>query len=488
MNQSAMFKIEQEDFKVEYGLGGPFEARAFGEEIEEIDKKIDAEYSELSEIDSEISRLTNHADAFDYKLAVASGVIAGLIDSFWVGEFDFKRGKAWSNKKVNEFVMETAKRQGYEEEETKGLKGAIKYLEDKFPVPSDNVWKGEGAKISAKSHHLDDMAHHPTPVGLFFSILTQFTKKGYFQNRDGEFFAFSLDENGEGLVGNNFSAKIYAGTINWFFHLVSDMSGSNKTAGVGMGIPGPIVSMVKEFSSIPGVDKTKLPGKVNEAFVKDRFDLRSELAVWHELGRQAVPVIFNEIFVRALYFFRRLCVELRERGEDSIDWKKTLPFKNRTIARMLTISSGTFVAVDLGDAAMRAAVASKGNKAVAGKEFLLRVNFVGVGRFSVAVFVDSYMGYKKSKFRDERAILLCGHLYLINAKVFYFQAGMWVASRSTYEAIREVSIIAESSAKAVLFSWEENRKSLARISGFLEQAEERNPDLQVDINNILGWE
>ena len=160
-------------------------------------------------------------------VAVGSGILAGLVDSFWVGTFDFKRGKAWSNKKVNDFVMKVAKSKGYEGER---LDRAIKFLEDKFKIPSDNIWSGKDLGISARSHHLDDLAHHPTPIGLFFSILTQFTKKGYFQNSSGQFLPITVDENGEGLIGHDVSTKLFCGTINWFFHLVSDMSGSNKLA------------------------------------------------------------------------------------------------------------------------------------------------------------------------------------------------------------------------------------------------------------------
>lgn len=323
-------------------------------------------------------------------VAVASGILSGIVDSLWVGEFKMERGKAWSNKSVNDFVMKVAKSKGYEGYR---LEGAIKFLEDKFHVPSDNIWNGQDVDISAKSHHLDNLAHHPTPIGLFFSILTQFTKKGYFQNSEWQFLPITIDEKGEGLIGNNIPSKIFAGTVNWFFHLVSDMSGSKKTAGAGMEIPGPIVSLLKEVSMIPGLNKTGLAKKMKEIFVKEKFDLRSELAVGHELGRQAMPVILNECIVRAFYFIRRLLLEIKEKQSfEKIEWKKTMPWKNRTIARMLTIATGIFTLIDLGDAAIRGSIKSGGNPAMFAKEFVLHVNFVGVGRFAIAVGTDVSMG------------------------------------------------------------------------------------------------
>jgi hypothetical protein len=83
-------------------------------------------------------------------------------------------------------------------------------------------------------------------------------------------------------------------------------------------------------------------GKILEAV---KFDLRTEIGVAHEIGKQAIPVIINECIVRGFYFIRRFVMEIKaneiKRIGDlgKIDWKKTLPFKNRTIVRMLTISS-----------------------------------------------------------------------------------------------------------------------------------------------------
>jgi hypothetical protein len=116
-------------------------------------------------------------------VAVGSGILTGIVDSLWVSEFKMERGKAWSNKLVNDCVMKAAKAKGYKGDR---LDGAIKFLEDKFPIPSDNIWKGKDIGISTKSHHLDDLAHNPSLIGLFFSMLTQFTKTGYFQNSEGK--------------------------------------------------------------------------------------------------------------------------------------------------------------------------------------------------------------------------------------------------------------------------------------------------------------
>jgi len=487
-------KVLDEAIEVEYDFclapnGTPSSGLSASEQIlaglGRVEREIQATQDRLDALDGHIDRLTNHADRIDNLVAVGSGLLAGLIDVLWVGEFDFKRGKAWSNHTVNDLVMKAAKAQGYEGER---LDGAIRFLEKKFPVPSDNIWKDKGSGISARSHHLDDLAHHPTPIGLFFSILTQFSKEAYFQNGEGIFLPISIDDKGLELIGTDVPSKIFCGTVNWFFHLVSDMSGSNKTAGVGMGIPGPIVSLLKELSTIPGLDKTGLPQKLKEAFVKEKFDLRAELAVLHEVGRQAVPVLINEVLVRAFYFIRRLVTEVKAKGSFAdIEWKQTLPWNNRTIARMLTIATGTFTAVDLADAAIRAGLKSDGNLATFGAQLLLRVNFVGIGRFGLAVYFDVSMGSQRDRLREERIAVLSEQLHWANAKVAYLQADVWQAAAGTEASLRKAEQVMRQSIEIFSRAWEANRASLRQISHMRTQIHANNPRLLDDIQDILKW-
>ena len=274
------------------------------------------------------------------------------------------------------------------------------------------------------------MAHHPTPIGLFFSILTQFTKNAYFQDSHGEFLRIQITD--DGLIGTDIKTKLFAGTVNWFFHLVSDMSGSHKTAGVGMGIPGPIVSMLKEFSMLPSVKGTKLPAMLRKAYAKDHIDLRTEMAVLHQIGKQAVPVIINEVIVRAFYFIRRLYMEIKEKGSwKNIEWGKTMPFNNRTIGRMLTIATGTFTACDMADAAIRSG-------GFQNPQILLRINYVGIGRFAIAVYTDVKMGVQRSQLRKERMALMSQQIALHGAKILYLENNTWIACANAGESFIEV--------------------------------------------------
>ena len=119
------------------------------------------------------------ADKTDYIIAAASGILTGIIDSFWVGEFSLSEAQDWGHSKANRFVLKVAQIKGYEKND---LEGAIKYLEKNAPMPSDqltSIWGG------GLQHHFRDFAHHASIIGLVFSILTQFTGLSYGTNTEG---------------------------------------------------------------------------------------------------------------------------------------------------------------------------------------------------------------------------------------------------------------------------------------------------------------
>ena len=348
---------------------------------------------------------------FDYKMAAASGVVAGLCDAIFVGKFSLDRANEWGSAKVNEFVVWVAKQHsGFRGE---SLRDAIQFLEDQYPFVGDKYTAEFGGGLQ---HHLRDFSHHFSLEGLVFSILTQFTGKVYGTNQYGDFIAVPVEEQWfkEGLIGDNFCEKLFLGTVRWFLHMASDMAGSSSNPGEGTGIPGPLLSMIKELSALPlfknamdsGMGARKFISKMFNgtlfAQVDDegrevprRFNLRTEIGIVHELGRQALPVLLNECLTRGCYFLHHLYLEMKDNDVRSLsdlkqlDMDRILPFNNSRVVRMVSIASATFTAVDLADAAIRAAlVGFTEGRVLAGKEFLLRVNYVGVTRLVFAIGVD----------------------------------------------------------------------------------------------------
>lgn len=276
------------------------------------------------------------------------------------------------------------------------------------------------------------------------------------------------------------------------------MSGSNKTAGAGMGIPGPIISLLKEISSLPVLRDKGMAKHIHNAYVKNKFDLRAEMAVGYEIGRQALPVILNEAIVRAFYFIRRLAMEIKAKSSlFQIDWDKVMPWRNRTIVRMLTIAHGTFTAIDLSDAAIRAgikaikdeaAVGGASGGAVAatsfGKDFILRVNFVGIGRLGIAISSDMKMGWQRIAREDERLTLECQQLGLLHAKIFYKQAGMWIAAENAQSAIYQMTSVSQKAVAFHVASLEAMRNDALSIES---HAGHLSAELGSELSDILKW-
>ena len=470
-----IFSEENDDLKVEYEIiniehSQDEEIKKYVKaKIKNIDSAIDINDSKLQEYNKQLKKFTNQADALDYTVAIGSGILAGIIDSFFVGDFSLSDGKKWGNEQLEKIVKKLGKNDNVYE--------AKKNLE-KFHIPSDTskVWNKKN--ITPHTHRIDDLAHHTSLVGLISSITTQFTEISYFQNRFGE--NLCLDITDKGLIGNNLSEKIFAGTVNWFYHLVSDMTKSEGNIGYGMGIPGPILSLAKELSMLPGINKTKLPQIIDYFYVKG-FDLRTELGVLQQLEKQAIPVILNEVLIRVFYFFSRLIKEYKEKENfKDIDWKNVLPYKNRTLTRMLTISSGTFLAFDLLDAGIR----SGGNWGT----FVLRVNFVNIGRFTVSCYNEYKMEREKEKIKKDILDLYSQQLSLNNIKLSYNIAGMWVSTKEAIENIEEFSNNIQNSIPYIDNSNKELKEELDKIGDSIDiiKKENKNQKLLKNLKSILS--
>ena len=227
----------------------------------------------IYDLNSQIELLSSQADNLDYVVAIASGIACGLLDILWVGEFDLTNGRSIASDKVDAFVKKTAEM--FEGEKFDDVKSAVKALEKRFPIPSDGNTPDFGGGLQ---HHLRDFAHHPTIVGLAFSLLTQFTEKSYGTDVNGVFLVVDVPEKSKPFIGKDVPQKILMGTITWFFHLVSDVAGSSSTAGVtgGTGIPGPILALAKEISAILFFKDIKVDDDMSLSLFVTSVDTASE--------------------------------------------------------------------------------------------------------------------------------------------------------------------------------------------------------------------
>lgn len=419
---------------------------------------------DLAKINDELERYTCYARKEEYALAVASGILAGMVDALFVQDTPLlgastEEARANANKLVNNFIEQYADKRGYKDAgpRSKRFRNKVAYLEETFSVAQDNTWSGKDIRVYTGNHHLADLAHHPTPAGLMAAIIVQFFRIGIFVNRDGEWHLLHVKTTEEDILNNlipavitgflNWLAAISVSTFeekseqeapeaikelsrvvastpmlievakcadNWFGHLVSDVGGSNSTAGAGMGIPGVFLSMLYEIAAIPPLKDTGLLEYLNNLYAKDRFDLRKELAVLESshdqviggLGKQAIPVLLNEVLVRTGYFVLQLGRGLSENTSlADIPWRDIIPVGNRTVDRMIAVSSMTLVVADTTDAAVHASLESAGNWILFSQRFAARFNFVAAGRAAVAVVREASDDAKELQLLHEKRLL-----------------------------------------------------------------------------------
>ena len=370
------------------------------------------EFPELADdfINIEFDDNVDKADKKDYLLAAACGVLTGSLSVLWSKKFDLSEAHKVGTDKADDMVVSVAKAMGYKKED---VEGAIAFLEKKFPMAGDALTNEFGG---GKQHHLRDFSHHPTPIGLICSIAMQFTGEGWGTDTQGNLIHVKITK--EGFIGRTFADKVVFGTINWFFHLISDLDGSSGSvlngSGKGTGIPGPILSLLKELSTLPifravdenNINKPKIFSEYisklfNGTLIKNengepiRFDLRTEMGIGHYIADQAKPVILNECLVRACYLVTRFIDEIRDKNITSVNQlnelepKNFLPLNSRSMKRMVTVSSGSFVAINVSGIAVKAAIKSKGNTGLFCSEFFLSMNYVGIGRFVFACASDA---------------------------------------------------------------------------------------------------
>lgn len=368
-------------------------------------------------------------DKYDVALSVSSGALTAMLDVFWVCDISFADANDWGSEKVDKFVLKIAQARGYEGND---LGKAIEKLEKEFPMDGDLLTNNFGG---GSQHHLRDFSHHPTPVGLMFSLLMQFTGKGFGTKPNGEFVRYDIP----GWQPKGFAESVYLGTISWMFHIISDIAGSSgtrKKGNSGTGVPGPLLSFLKEVSAIPGIrniagktDPSKAPNKeanynfsvicskmFNGTLLGEhteegkpvlhqelRFDLRTELGIIHESieNKQHIPVLLNAVIVSSFYSVRRFLQQVQEsqvqtlQDLSKLDLRKCLPWKSEAIRHMRMISTATFSTIDLSASGIKAAMKNKDNPAGFALDFMQGINYWGLGDLALAGNSELFLGIQK---------------------------------------------------------------------------------------------
>lgn len=319
-------------------------------------------------------RYKDKCDKYDYIIAVTCGAISGMVDVFLVGSPGNSVLGSWTDSQVDNCVMAFAKLNGWSPKPGKenNPASAIGFLENTFRVNYDQRHGGDVNRMfdmSTRNHHMKSLAHSPSPIGLFFSILNQFTSTSTFLS-NGQLI--TIDTETYELRGGNFVSKLFCGIANWIGHLMSDVagsSGSRGNGGRGSGIVMPFYELfgMCNFGSfnIDGNRQT-LAQLATRAF-ESGYDARFGLAM-------SIPVILCEVSIRLIWAIRHYFQHKRPLAE-------CIPTdKHDDLRVMLLFGHGTLCLVDGVDAVIR----SGGNPLTA----FLHINLVGWCRFAMLVLKE----------------------------------------------------------------------------------------------------
>ena len=394
--------------------------------IEDAISQANIEIETLNETIESVNALKPQCDKLDYTLSACSGALCGIVDIFFVG----KPGKSplgnitdkWFENRTCDFAKICGWK-GPRGDSNPG-KSAIGYLERHYNIPYDQRGMGDAGSsifdLNAKNHHFKSLGHNPSLLGLFFSILDQFTNSSHFVS-DGQLIEL-VDADGKfQLQGKSIPGKLLCGFVNWFCHLMSDVSGSSGSKGRGMGIPSPLWTWINDIIAIKailGIPANQFDKDINDLALqmyKEGYDFRFQTA-------QVIPVFINEMVVRLFYAIRRLIKYYKTTDKKNRNfkglWNACEPFSNPTVKRMLTVAHGTFCLVDITDATIRGFVTGGGN--FDPYEFFLRLNIVGVGRFTICLYGEAKIAYnvhraeKRAEFAKKQKLLVEDYIEGLN--------------------------------------------------------------------------
>jgi hypothetical protein len=349
------------------------------------------DYAELAKrVKEDYTLKKAQCDKYDYIIAAASGVVCGLIDAFFVGMPGQSKLGNWTDKmadnlveKFTGFVFKADKKAGnvLQNKAPEGIAGCIGYLERRFKVNYDARYASdlgltpEQIGMAPINHHLKSLGHAPDLIGLFFSLLDQFTNTTSIIS-DGQIIRIENQNGNFRLQGGNFIAKLFCGFCNWIGHIMSDLAGSSGTRGHldgrrGSGVATPFFELFQlcDFGSFNVNGDNKTVAELSTKMFQEGYDARHGAAM-------AIPVFLNEVIIRLSFTIKRKFYHKKT-------WKESMPFGNQPeLRRMLVVGHGCLCLVDGIDAAIRSA--KSGPAFIV--DFALHLNIVAWSKFAISGF------------------------------------------------------------------------------------------------------
>lgn len=427
-----------------------------------MDQQINDMKRDIEEYDKDIYRLTSHATLLDYSLSVASGILAGFLDIIFTKNLDLSSPSSLINGVATEFSGEPIS----------STKEAINVLNN-----------GLNASSSINNLYLASQA---SLIGLVFSIIGALTGSKILYTKNDEVKV----EHVKPVIDASLFSGVFYGTIAWICHLIS--SKASLEANIPAGLKNLVFDATNSGLKVKGND---LYQAINNNIDSSSLNaISTGLNTLKLLGSQALVVGINEAVVRAVFFIREFFKEVKQKNIKSVkelgkvDFKKTVPFNSRTVARMISVSLATMMAIDICDASIEAAIKSDGNKALFASNLAIRINFIGVGRIILAISTELYMAKSLKKKRNERISLVSDYVTLLGRKIYCIQDDVWKECHKASEVIESVKQVAADTILMASSELDKTKESLENIEKTVDDAFKKNENLKKDIKDILDWE
>lgn len=307
-------------------------------------------------------------DKYDYLVAVGCGAVAGLVDIFLVGSPADSVLQPWTDAQVDKAVMAFARKCKWAPKpgNEQNVASAIGFLERNFRVNYDQRNSVDVQRLfsmGTTNHHMKSLAHAPDIVGLFFSILNQFTGTSSFLS-DGKLITLQSDT--MELQGHDLISCLFCGIANWFGHILSDVAGSSGAKGRGSGIVIPFYELFQCFpvgSLQVGQYRNTIATVATKVF-EEGYDLRFGLTM-------AIPVLLCNLSIKLIWALKYHFYHKHPISE-------CIPNKRHDDLRvMLLLGNGTLCLFDAIDAGVR----SGGNMVL----FFLRLNLIAWAKLTCLV-------------------------------------------------------------------------------------------------------
>ena len=204
-----------------------------------------------------------------------------------------------------------------------------------------------------------DFASSLSLKSLVISIIEQIISCHIGTNDKGEFsfLKFSDDE----IVDSSITKKIVAGVVLWFVEQASIY----KKTGKFIDEQNDIIKAKKYLEDIKELIKSLANSKLYKENGFDGTEIKKELVklinkteddetkdILELLAIQSIPVLFNRCMVRSYLLVKMVIGQIKEKNIDCIEGLKYLDFNlknekySRVLARMNSVSTGIFAAVD----------------------------------------------------------------------------------------------------------------------------------------------